>query len=242
MLLHYNWLQSYTVFGNDGEIGKVDDVYFDENMWTIRYIVAKTGKTFLSEKVFISPVSIEKMDINEEVIRVGITQDEAQKAPDPGEEAVTRKYEKDFSHYYRMSPYWLGTGVWGNAASAREMVYEEVPVRAEELEDNQSHVHQAKLVTGYELSVKDDTFGKIEDMLLDESSFRIKYFVADTKKWLPGGKKVLISPEWVEAIDWGKAQINIDVTREQIESAPEYLSKIDLTDERERELWFHYNK
>ena len=242
MLLHYNWLSSYTVIGNDGEIGKVEDVYFDEEMWTVRYIVVKTGATFLSEKLFVSPVSIDKFDHTNELIRIGITKDEAQKAPDPGDEPVSRKYEKDFSLYYRINPYWIGSGAWGSANTAREMAQQEVQILESDLEEDESHVHQAKHVTRYELAVTDGSFGKIDDLLIDESSFKIKYFVADMRKWLPGGKKVLISPQWIEEIEWAAARIRINVTRDQLESAPEYRTELDLTDERESELWLHFRK
>lgn len=242
MLLHYSWLTTYTVIGNDGEIGEVVDVYFDEEMWTVRYIVVKTGAKFLSEKLFVSPVSIDKIDHSDELIRLGITKDEAQNAPDPGDEPVNRKYELDFSLYNKINPYWIGSGAWGTANTAREMAQQEVQILESDLEEDESHVHEAKQVTKYELAVTDGSFGKIDDLLIDESSFKIKYFIADTRKWLPGGKKVLISPQWIEGIEWVAARIKINVTRDQIESAPEYRSEIDLTDEQESQLWQHFQK
>ncbi|WP_416149261.1 PRC-barrel domain-containing protein [Salipaludibacillus sp. HK11] len=242
MLLHYSWLTSYTVFGNDGAFGQVEDVYFDEEMWTVRYIVIKTGATFLSAKLFVSPVSIDKIDHVNETIRLSISKDEAKKAPDFGEEPVSRKREHDFSLYYRMNPYWIGSGVWGSANTAREMSQQEVQVTEETMEDDNPRVHEARHVTRYELAVNDGTFGKIDDLLVDESSFRINYFIADTKKWLPGGKKVLISPQWIKEIEWAAARIRIDVTRDQLESAPEYRRDLDITDERESYLWLHYRK
>ncbi|SER72148.1 PRC-barrel domain-containing protein [Salipaludibacillus aurantiacus] len=242
MLLHYSWLTSYTVYGNDGEIGKVKDVYFDEIKWTIRYLVVNTGKTFLSDQAFISPASVEKIDHQNEVIRAGISNDEVQKSPDPGEEPVTRKFEKDFTLHYRLNPYWVGNGVWGTTAAPHDMMNEEAQLLQPEQGDDRTYVHQAKNVTGYTLSVKDETFGKIDDLLIDGSTFQIKYFIVDSRKWFPGGKKVIISPQWIDEIFWDTAQIRIDVTRQQIEDAPEYRPEMDLSDRREADLWLHYKK
>jgi sporulation protein YlmC with PRC-barrel domain len=38
-----NSLLGYTIKGMDGEIGKVEEFYFDDRTSTIRYLVVKTG-------------------------------------------------------------------------------------------------------------------------------------------------------------------------------------------------------
>ncbi|WP_143709634.1 PRC-barrel domain-containing protein [Salipaludibacillus agaradhaerens] len=244
MMLHYSWLSSYTIYGSDSEIGPVTNVYFDTERWTVRYFIVKTGATFLAERVFISPASIAKIDHKNNVIRLSISSKEVDKAPVPEKEPLSRQYEKDMHTYYRMSPYWVGHGIWGPAALPHELLVEdlsELPLEREH-DHHQSHVYDAENVIGYKLATKNDTFGKIDDFLIDESSFEIKYYIADTKKWLPGGKKILISPKWIEEISWEKAQFSIDVTREQLEKAPEYLPELDLDDKRESELWLYYGK
>ena len=36
-------LSGYTLGARDGEIGKVREFYFDDQSWTVRYLVADTG-------------------------------------------------------------------------------------------------------------------------------------------------------------------------------------------------------
>ena len=36
-------LKGYKLNSRDGEIGKVNEFYFDDHHWTIRYLVADTG-------------------------------------------------------------------------------------------------------------------------------------------------------------------------------------------------------
>jgi hypothetical protein len=45
--------------------------------------------------------------------------------------------------------------------------------------------------------------------------------IVDTRNWWPD-KKVLVSPEWVERVDWSGSKVQVGVTREQIEKSPEY--------------------
>ena len=45
MLNKAKTLKGYKLDSLDGEIGKVNEFYFDDHHWTIRYLVADTGGT-----------------------------------------------------------------------------------------------------------------------------------------------------------------------------------------------------
>jgi hypothetical protein len=47
-------LSGYTIGAIDTDIGSVQDFYFDDQHWTIRYIVVATGIIFSGRKVLIS--------------------------------------------------------------------------------------------------------------------------------------------------------------------------------------------
>jgi hypothetical protein len=44
MLRNVKDLRGYAIRATDGVIGHVDDFYFDDKAWAIRYLVAETGK------------------------------------------------------------------------------------------------------------------------------------------------------------------------------------------------------
>ncbi|MEP7273761.1 MAG: PRC-barrel domain-containing protein, partial [Acidobacteriota bacterium] len=58
MLLSTNDMQGFSIHATDGDIGKAVDCYFDDQDWTIRYVMADVGSWLESRKVLISPVSI----------------------------------------------------------------------------------------------------------------------------------------------------------------------------------------
>ena len=42
----------------DGEIGTVEDFYFEEGDWTVRYLLVDTGKWLSGKKVLPSPMDV----------------------------------------------------------------------------------------------------------------------------------------------------------------------------------------
>src|SRR5450759_2030867 len=58
MLRSMNDLENYTIGATDGDIGHVEDFYFDDHAWVIRYFVVDTGSWLASRKVVISPIAI----------------------------------------------------------------------------------------------------------------------------------------------------------------------------------------
>ena len=53
-------LISKTIDALDGEIGSVHDLYFDDQTWSVRYLVVDTGKWLSGRKVLVSPEAIVK--------------------------------------------------------------------------------------------------------------------------------------------------------------------------------------
>ena len=44
MLRNVKNLRGYAIRATDGVIGHVDDFYFDDEVWAIRYLVVETGR------------------------------------------------------------------------------------------------------------------------------------------------------------------------------------------------------
>ena len=69
----------------------------------------------------------------------------------------------------------------------------------------------------------------------------IRYLVVDTTNWLPG-RKVLISPSWIERVSWTELKIITSHTREAIKAAPEFTSVALITRQYESRLHEHYER
>jgi hypothetical protein len=96
-------------------------------------------------------------------------------------------------------------------------------------------------VIGYYIQATDGDIGHVEDFLIDDRSWTIRYMVVDTRNWLPG-KKVLVSPEWIERVDWDASKVHLNLARERIQNSPEYDPSRPLERDYETRLYGHYGR
>jgi hypothetical protein len=82
-------------------------------------------------------------------------------------------------------------------------------------------LRSCKEVIGYQLQATDDSMSSLEDFLLDNVSWALRYLVVDTRSGLPHGH-VVIPPEWIQEVDWADKTVRVYVSRQTLENAPEY--------------------
>lgn len=95
-------------------------------------------------------------------------------------------------------------------------------------------------LTGYQLQGIDDSIGRCKDFLFDDRRWVVRYMVADTHKWLPGGRKVLISPISLGEPDWQQHRFPILLSREGIENSPPLADHKPVSQQYETELFNYY--
>jgi len=78
----------------DGDGGRVDDVYFDDESWAVRYLVLKTDDWLSGRKVLIAPLALMEDGGKIGVFRVNLTQDHIRNSPDiDTDKPVSRQQE-----------------------------------------------------------------------------------------------------------------------------------------------------
>ena len=96
-------------------------------------------------------------------------------------------------------------------------------------------------VTGHHIQAADGEIGHVEDFIIDDETWAIRYLSIDTRNWWPG-KKVLVSPQWIERVSWIESKVFVNLDRETIRQSPEYTEESLLTRDYETELYRHYNR
>src|SRR5215203_5588313 len=97
MLHKISDLKGYTISATDGEIGEVQDFYFDDDDWTIRYLVIDTGKWLPGRKVLISPISMGKANRDRQSIAINLTKEQIENSPGiDTDKPVSRQYETSY--------------------------------------------------------------------------------------------------------------------------------------------------
>ena len=103
------------------------------------------------------------------------------------------------------------------------------------------HLRSTHDVSGYHIQATDGDIGHVEDFIIDDATWAIRYLIIDTQNWWPG-KKILVSPQWIEHISWSESTVFINLSRETIKQSPEYTEKSLLDREYEIKLHRHYDR
>jgi hypothetical protein len=241
MLIKAGTLNGYKLDSLDGAIGKVKEFYFDDRHWTIRYLVADTGNWLSDRQVLISPYALAVVITGEHHIAVELTKKQIEDSPSlDSDKPVSRQFEQAYYGYHQWPAYWDGPDMWG---SYPYIVRDPEKWR----ESNQGgkawdpHLRSTYAVSGNHIQAVDGEIGHVADFIIDDETWAIRYLVVDTHNWLPG-KKVLLSPQWIERVSWGERKVFVDLPRETIKQSPAYTEESLLNRDYESGLHRHYNR
>jgi uncharacterized protein YrrD len=232
MLINAHNLKGAAIIARDGAIGEVDDFYFDDERWTVRYLVVNTGAWLFRREVLVSPISIEKVDDANNQVIVNLTRNQVKDSPDiDTQRPVSRRHETAFMDYYGYPYYWGGPYLWGDAAfpaslamppAAESQIAAAAARRREYEESCDEHLRSVNEVTGYHIGATDGEIGHVDDFVIDDGDWAIRFIVIKTGGWL-SGRKTLVSPQTIERISWTESKMFVNLTRDQIASSPEYI-------------------
>jgi uncharacterized protein YrrD len=247
-------LEGFALSATDGEVGKVDQFYFDEQTWTIRYLVVETGHWFSKQKVLISPLAVDPPAWDEGRFPIDLSREQVENSPDiDTERPVSREYEAELHTYYNWPEYWSPTGLLkpgypphaaaATPPSAPQATQQQAPedMVPADRQKAETTLRSTDEVIGYHIQARDGEIGHVADFLIDDESWIIRYLVVDTRTWLPG-KKVLVAPQWIEAISWPEAKVHVTLDRETIKTSPEFDPDQPISRAYETELYDHYEQ
>jgi uncharacterized protein YrrD len=221
----------YTLAARDGDLGKINDVLFDDASWNVRYFVVDTGGWLAGRRVLISPHVVGRPDAETKHLPVNLTKDQVQHSPDVSVDPPVSFQHLTPLHSYYGWPLW-----WGVA-------YVPPPIPQDELQPRPGdpHLRGIKEVHGYHLHAPDGEIGHVEDMIAELDAWMIRYLIVDTKNWLRG-RRVLISPDWIEHIGWAAREVKVSMPRAAIENSPEFDPSAPVNREYEVRLYDYYGR
>jgi uncharacterized protein YrrD len=248
MLHSIDQMLGATVATKDGALGRLEDVYYDDRFWTVRYLVvsslADEGQARL-----VSPVLVENLSDEPGRIHLALDREQVLEAPDISQERpVSLQAERRYHDYYGWPYYWQGPYAWGSmwtvptptAAGLPTETVAPPPSRggAEEVagdagagettapssdsaDEPRHHLRSATETMGYHLQSLNGEIGHVEDFVIGDDTWHITAMVVNTRNWW-FGKKVALPAEDFTRIDWGARLFFVDETREQIKAAREF--------------------
>lgn len=246
MLLSTKHLTGFKIEAKDGEIGDVHSFLIDDQSWIVRYIVVDTGTWLPGRKVLIAPSAAESPNGAAKSLPLHLTKKQVEESPEMDTDMpVSRSQEIKLHQHYQWIPYWasaatpLGPGYVPPPATLGKEI--EDSSNAEEVENADPHLRSTKEIIGYAIHASDGKIGHLADFIVDSSDWVIRYFIVDTGSWL-SGKKVIISPGWIQDISWTESAVALSMTSAEIKGSPEYDHSIPINMEYEARLYDYYGR
>ena len=189
MLSKAKTLKGYKLKSREGEIGKIKEFYFDDRYWTIRYLVADTGNWLMNRQVLISPYALGAVSKEEEHIAVDLTKKQIEDSPSlDSDKPVSRQFQEAYYGYYGWPVYWDGSYMWGSSpyiVRERERWRESTKAEKGSWDPN---LRSTRDVSGHHVQAADGEIGHVEDFVIDDETWAIRYLIINTRNWWPGKK------------------------------------------------------
>jgi hypothetical protein len=239
MLRSLREIIGYSIVTEDGEIGTVHDLLFDDALWCIRYLVVDTGTWLRGRLVLISNRALCQPQWQERTFPVALTRQQVADSPPLSDDRpVSRQHEIEIHRHYGWPTFWAApvdpSGVAADALAAPTRVEVEATVPPEV--DDDPHLRGINEVRKYRIEAADARAGHVEDFIADDDSWLIRYIVVDTRSWLPG-KSVLVSPRWFRSFDWHGQVAHIELDTTTLKGMPEYHAGMPVNREVEEHLY-----
>ena len=225
MQRNINSLIGFSMQATDGEIGEVKEFYFDDQSWTIRYVIVKTGSWLSGREVLISPDAFVKGSWKKDTFPVNLTKEQISNSPDiDTAKPVSRQQEIELYGYYPWQPYWgsgfYAGGLW-DTSNSTPVVDQESLREADDGSDKDPHLRSTHEVKGYHIHATDGEIGHVNDFIIDDQTWKLEYLVVDTHNWL-GGKKVLIATKHIQKVQWENSKVFVDVMIDVIKNSESF--------------------
>jgi uncharacterized protein YrrD len=246
MLRNAKDLQGLTIRATDGELGTVDQIYFDDDTWAIRYLTVNTGGWLDGRLVLISPISVMgHPDWQSKRLDISLTRKQVENSPSiDTHQPVSRQHEIEYMGHFGYPFYWGGSNLLGPEQYSAGLEMGTAPLMKTSraaVSKADSHLRSIEEVTSYYIEASDGEIGHLDGLVFDEETWAIRYVEVATRNWWPG-KKVLFSPAWIERVSWEDSKIYVGLSREAIQAAPEYIESRPISREYENQLYSHYGR
>jgi hypothetical protein len=214
---------------SDGEIGHVNDSYFDDQNWAVRYLVADTGAWLPGRQVLLSPHAFgTSLHESGKLLLVNLTRKQIENSPSIDlHKPVSRQYEEEYYRYYGWPHYWQGDGLWGMSGfPILELPPNHVPGKSAAASGVQpknpdAHLRSTRAVNGYHLRACDGIAGHVCDFMMGTQSWAICQLIVKIGHRF-SGKEVSISVGKVDRISYEESTVYVNLTTEAVEQSSTY--------------------
>ena len=226
MLIKAKQLIGCKVHATDGFIGEIKTLYFESSQWIVRYFALEgNARRFLIPATLFPMQNFSSSDLS-----LNLRKDQINNSPDIDlSQPLSRLSESTLASYYNIPSY------WGPVTREEEVL--QVPSEgtmiishvtgsdiavgaAGELlvVEQAANLYSTDEIFGFEAQAIDGDIGPVEDVMIDDYSWEMRYLIVDSARLLPG-RKVLLSPQWIDSVNETDRKIRVNVTKNTVKSS-----------------------
>lgn len=212
MLRSLNALLGYRILADDGPAGKVCDFLFHETDWTIGHVIADVGSWWHTRRVLVPRVALKRPVGIIEVLPISWKRSQVKGSPVA--ESVGQVTQQ-----------------LSNLVASGSVA---VPAQEEPLCSTVE-------VTGYQANAMDGQIGTVEDFIVDDEEWHIRYLVLGIKLDKVD-RRALSASEWVVGIDKDAKVVSLNLSRREVYDSPEYDPRVPINRDIEGRLYDYYGQ
>lgn len=254
MLRSAKEIKGSQIHAEDGQIGTVETLYFEDERWRVRHFVVGVGNVLTNRKVLLSPEAICEEDKTARMflLRSGLTKEEIKNASEAATDPPVSAQQKNTRPAAWSYPVTGETTIGTVGAPMDPRTLETAgglppgPGEDEGFLDSggpqgDPRLRSTRKMTGYRVRSRDGEIGHVEDFVVDTQRWIIRYAVVDTRNWLPG-EKVLVASPWILGVSFEDAEVAVDLDSIEVEEAPAWNPNMPVDRALEEKLYAHYGR
>jgi hypothetical protein len=243
MLLKTAKLKEYIIELSAKIRGTIFEMYFDDLFWNIQYLLM-TSENMEKDKIAIfSHIALGRPDDKSKTIPIVGKQGRNQ---GNGKSAVPKTKEEagsiDPIQIIELPPGYL-KNISISSKETKDLIITILKDKNAIYLPSAKHLRSHNEVLGYNIQSKDgDLIGHVDNFILEGNTWKLRYLIVDTRNWLTGGKKILLSPTWIEKVNWSSNLMAIDLSKDSIIKSPTYDPDEPLDNQFEIQLYKYYGR
>lgn len=245
MLKDITDVTNYTAVAEDGEVGRLEDILFDDGSFSIRYIVVHTGDWLTGRKILVPPNELGRPDWSRGQFPISLTRKQIEEGPTlDTDEPVSRQHEEQLQSHFGWQASWTGE-------AASDYLSDEIPPGDEQTGDRQDQSVPHDITPGdpdlrsfretldYRVEATDGNAGHVEGFIIDDEDWMVRYLIVRSQDLEPE-RRLLLSVEWIDKVLWDESTFFVDMDASTIRKSPTYDPSVPITRPFEEALHDHY--
>lgn len=216
MLRPAGQLLGYRLVDREGIVGSVEDFHIYCPGWSVRHAAIFTGEWLSGRWVLVPIELLGPPDPLQREVSLLIMRERIRIAPVPeSDRPPSSLFESALYRHYGVPP------------------PQAIP-RAGQT-GLETSLWSLESVRGCQVDALDMEVGRVDDYLLDDSDWRIRYLIVNLRRWMPG-RKVVVPVAAIRLLSWKHRRIALGLSRDGILAAPRFEGPGSLSEEYQNGL------